>query len=125
MSTPNEVVATTVKGANTANLVTVSNVAEIFNAAGFAFKKLGELVQQLDSGPSDNSVTTATPNGNTVASPSGLSHWDTNDVEQFQTIITNFNDELSKLSNNLKNKMSARLFKEHSEIADQEIVKSE
>lgn len=104
-----------VKAPNTANLVTVSNVAEIFNAAGFAFKKLGELVQQLDQGPADGAATT---NGDASApAANGLSHWEANDVEQFQSIITNFNDEMSKLSNNLKNKMSKRLQDEHTQQA--------
>ena len=103
------------KAPTTANPVTVSNVAEIFNAAGFAFKKWGELVQQLDSGSNEQA---ASVNGATgSAASNGLSHWDGNDVEQFQSIITNFNDELSKLSNNLKNKMSARLQAEHTEKA--------
>ena len=105
------------KAANTGDLVTVSNVAEIFNAAGFAFKKLGELVQQLDSGPSEAAVNGTASNG--------LYHWDANDVEQFQSIITNCNDELSKLSSNLKNKMSARLQAEHTDNAMARLTEAE
>lgn len=111
------------------DLVTVSNVAEIFNAAGFAFKKIGELVQQLDQ-QGTASAEQGLVNGGTVSGTSpgtngGLSHWDTGDVEQFQTIITNFNDELSKLSNNLKNKMAARLQAEHTEKALERITPAE
>ncbi|KAH9397104.1 hypothetical protein TYRP_003410 [Tyrophagus putrescentiae] len=140
-------VAAVKPAATNADLVTVSNVAEIFNAAGFAFKKIGELVQQLDQGSSaaaaaaaaaDQGVTTATgavngtsPAATATANGGSLSHWDTGDVEQFQAIITNFNDELSKLSSNLKNKMTARLQAEHTDrltpaaAADKEVVKRE
>lgn len=124
-----------VKPATTSDLVTVSNVAEIFNAAGFAFKKIGELVQQLDqqgTASAEGGVVNGGIVNNTSPASNGLSHWDTGDVEQFQTIITNFNDELSKLSNNLKNKMAARLQAEHTEKAleritpaDREAVKTE
>jgi len=101
---------------SSADQITVSNVAEIFNAAGFAFKKLGELVQQLDMGPTDAPVASSQQvNGVANGGGSNLSHWEPSDVEHFQSIVNSFNDELTKLSNNLKNKMSARLQAEHSE----------
>ncbi|KAI2807458.1 hypothetical protein RDWZM_005007 [Blomia tropicalis] len=104
------------------DLVTVSNVAEIFNAAGFAFKKLGELVQQLDNGSvNDNS----TVNGGAENGNEPVSHWDASDVEQFQLIITNFSEEIGKLASNLKNKMSARLQNEHTEKEMNKLTSSE
>lgn len=83
----------------------ISNVAEIFNAAGFAFKKLSDLVQQLDNGNNDVGADSGEVANN--------SHWDQADVEQFHTTIQNFNDGLTHLAVNLKNKMSARLQQEH------------
>lgn len=89
----------------------ISNVAEIFNAAGFAFKKLSELVQQLDNG--NGNGTAEVDSGET----SNHSHWEPADVEQFRNTIQNFRDGLTHLSANLKNKMSARLHQEHTERA--------
>lgn len=107
-----------------ATTVTVSNVADIFSAAGYAFKKLSELIQLMDNQATSDGFTTSAAvtaeNGDTstaaAAAATGFnSHWDAADVDHFQSIINHFNDELNQLSANLKNKIAARLQQEHTD----------
>lgn len=98
---------------------TVSNIAEIFNAAGFAFKKISELVHSLDSQTqrekaiaAGNSTVTNTQTSNATDLPPDV-HWETADVEQFRSVMTNFSDGLTRLSDGLKAKMETKLTEAH------------
>lgn len=86
-------------------VTTVSNVAEIFNAAGFAFKKLSEMVSLLDTHKTDSSMS----NGDSVSN----GHWDQADIDQFKSIVKTFNDDLGRLGDSLKGKISNQLKEEH------------
>lgn len=99
---------------------TVSNIAEIFNAAGFAFKKLSELVHSLESQTqrekaiaAGGTSTTNNPNSNMKSDLPPEVHWETADVEQFRSIMTNFSDGLTRLSDGLKVKMETKLTEAH------------
>ncbi|OTF78518.1 hypothetical protein BLA29_001090 [Euroglyphus maynei] len=96
---------------NNGNMVTVSNVAEIFHAAGYAFKKLSELIQSMDP-TNDPNLTT---NGDYQT------HWEPADVEQFSSIVTSFTKDLNQLAENLKTKMANRLRDEHLETKMQSL----
>ncbi|XP_053206196.1 chromatin complexes subunit BAP18-like [Panonychus citri] len=60
-------------------------VAEIFNFAGQAFSKLGELTMHLDA--SDVNI-----NGQ---------KWEEDDVEMFRLTVKKFSEELNKISDNI------------------------
>ena len=100
-------------------MVTVSNVAEIFHAAGYAFKKLSELIQSMDPPTNDPNPTNATTtNGGET---DYHTHWEPADVEQFSSIVTVFTQDLNQLAENLKTKMANRLREEHVETKMQSL----
>ncbi|KAH9425248.1 hypothetical protein DERP_014685 [Dermatophagoides pteronyssinus] len=98
---------------NNNNMVTVSNVAEIFHAAGYAFKKLSELIQSMD--PTNDPTISATVNNNNGGESDYQTHWEPADVEHFSSIVTTFTEDLNQLAENLKTKMGNRLREEHAE----------
>ena len=109
------------KGENNApqNMVTVSNVAEIFHAAGYAFKKLSELIQSMD--PTNDPTISATVNNNNGGESDYQTHWEPADVEHFSSIVTTFTEDLNQLAENLKTKMANRLREEHVETKMQSL----
>ncbi|UXI19685.1 hypothetical protein NH340_JMT05628 [Sarcoptes scabiei] len=109
------------------NFNTISNVAEIFHAAGYAFKKLSELIQSMDSSTLNEKINL---NGNNSNNPDNIennfeSHWDQADIEHFSSIVNNFTQDLNQLSMNLKNKMANRLKNEHSETKIKSLTEEE
>lgn len=82
--------------------ITITNISDIFNASGYALKKLGDLIQTMDENIDPENI-------------SRNSHWEHESIVNFATIVGNFNDELSELTSNLKNKINNRLKDDHSD----------
>ncbi|XP_054153283.1 chromatin complexes subunit BAP18-like [Oppia nitens] len=72
-----------------------TRVADIFNAAGFAFTKLGELSMTLHETEESSGAATG--------------RWDAEDIKNLQLAVKRFGEDLNKISENIKNKTIAQI----------------
>ncbi|CAG2115566.1 unnamed protein product [Medioppia subpectinata] len=76
---------------NTLSMMSSSSatrVGEIFNAAGIAFTKLGELSMTLHESEDTSGAATG--------------RWDSEDIQMLQSAVKRFGEELNQISNQIK-----------------------
>ncbi|CAG2113898.1 unnamed protein product [Medioppia subpectinata] len=72
-----------------------TRVGEIFNAAGIAFTKLGELSMTLHESEDTSGAATG--------------RWDSEDIQMLQSAVKRFGEELNQISANIKSKTIAQI----------------